>query len=77
MNADKLLSLRECDARTGHKIVTWRAWVLGGKISYFKIGGSIRISEADLEEFIRAGHVGVRAPKAEAAAVARLATNSI
>lgn len=60
MSTGKLLRLADCARITGHRVSTWRAWILNGKINYFKIGGSIRISEADLEEFINAAHVGAR-----------------
>jgi len=52
MGVGRLLTLRECSDRTGHRESTWRAWILHRKVPYFKVGRSIRISEADLEKLI-------------------------
>lgn len=56
----KLLDLRECAERTGHKVSTWRAWVLRRQVPYFKIGRSVRVAEADLERMIQQSRVPAR-----------------
>lgn len=61
MSARKLLRLSECAERTGHRVCTWRAWILDGKVPYYKVGGSVRVAEGDLEEFIQAGYILARA----------------
>lgn len=57
MAVARLLTLRECSERTGHRESTWRAWVLHRKVPYFKVGRSIRISEADLDKLIESSRV--------------------
>jgi excisionase family DNA binding protein len=65
MSTEKLISLKECAERTGHKTETWRLWVKRGVIPSFKLGGSVRVSERDLEKFIEAGHIDVRANRCQ------------
>jgi excisionase family DNA binding protein len=57
MSAGKLLTLRECSERTGHRESTWRAWVLKRKIPFYKVGRSVRVSENDLEKLIEKSRV--------------------
>jgi excisionase family DNA binding protein len=57
MTAGKLLTLRECSERTGHKESTYRAWVLHRKLPFYKVGRSVRIAEADLEQIIEQARV--------------------
>jgi excisionase family DNA binding protein len=52
MTMGKLLTLREAAEKTGHRESTYRAWVLGRKVPFYKIGRSIRISETDLEQIV-------------------------
>jgi excisionase family DNA binding protein len=56
----KLLTLRECSERTGHRLSTWRAWVLRRQVPYYKIGHSIRVSETDLSRMIAEARVPAR-----------------
>jgi excisionase family DNA binding protein len=56
----RMRSLRECADRTGHKLSTWRSWVLLRKVAYYKIGRSIRIDESDLERMIQEARVPAR-----------------
>jgi excisionase family DNA binding protein len=56
----KLLTLRECAEQTGHRISTWRAWVLHRRVPVYRIGRSVRISEADLEKLIEQSRVPAR-----------------
>ena len=60
MPSGRLLTLRECSALTGHRESTWRAWVLHRKVSYYKVGRSVRIAEADLERMIEQARVPAR-----------------
>jgi len=57
MSLTKLLTLQECSELTGHKISTWRAWVLHRKVPYHKVGRSVRIAEADLERIIEQSRI--------------------
>lgn len=57
---NRMLTLAECAARTGHKVSTWRAWILLRKVSYHKIGRSIRILEADLDQLIVESRIPAR-----------------
>jgi len=59
-NPDRLLTLSECAARTGHKVSTWRAWVLLRKVPYHKIGRSVRVLESDLEAMIAESRIPAR-----------------
>lgn len=56
-HADRLLTLAECASRTGHKVSTWRAWVLLRKVPYHKISRSVRILESDLDQLIAESRV--------------------
>ena len=60
MSTGKLLLLRECAERSGHKVSTWRAWVLRRKVPYYKIGRSVRVAEVDLEALIEKARVPAR-----------------
>jgi excisionase family DNA binding protein len=57
---DRLLSLAECAERTGHKVSTWRAWILRRQIPYHKIRRSVRILESDLDKLIQESRIPVR-----------------
>jgi len=56
---ERLLSVKEAAARTGHKEATWRAWVLRRKVPFHKFGRSIRIAESDLIRMIEESRVPV------------------
>jgi len=56
-DCDRLLTLAECAARTGHKVSTWRAWVLRRKVPYCKLGRSVRVRESDLEKMIEESRI--------------------
>ncbi|MBV8478647.1 MAG: helix-turn-helix domain-containing protein [Acidobacteria bacterium] len=60
MAVRRLLTLRECSHRTGHRESTWRAWVLHRKIPFYKVGKSVRVAEADLEQIIEQARVPAR-----------------
>jgi excisionase family DNA binding protein len=60
---DKLLTVKEAAARTGHKEATWRAWILLRKVSYHKIGRSIRIAESDLKRLVEETRVPARSSR--------------
>ena len=60
MNSSRPLTLRECAERTGNRESTWRAWVLRRKVPFYRIGRSIRVKEADLQEWIERGRVPAR-----------------
>jgi len=54
---ERLLSVKEAAARTGHKEATWRAWILLRKVPYHKVGRFIRIAESDLVRIIERSRV--------------------
>jgi excisionase family DNA binding protein len=60
MAVGRLLTLRECSERTGHRESTWRSWVLHRKVPFYKVGRSVRIAEADLERLIEQSRVAAR-----------------
>ena len=57
---ERLVTVREAAARTGHKEATWRAWILLRKVPYHKVGRSIRIAESDLTRLIEESRVPAR-----------------
>lgn len=57
MAVSKLLTLRECSERTGHRESTYRAWLLRRRIPYYKVGRSVRVSEDDLQKLIDASRI--------------------
>jgi excisionase family DNA binding protein len=57
---ERLLTVKEAAARTGHKEATWRAWILLRKVSYHKLGRSIRIAESDLIRMIEESRIPAR-----------------
>lgn len=57
---ERLLSVKEAAARTGHTEATWRAWILRRKVPFHKFGRSIRIAESDLIRMIEESRVPVR-----------------
>ncbi len=60
---ERLLTVREAAARTGHKEATWRAWILRRKVPYHKVGRSIRIAESDLGRLIEESRIPARASR--------------
>lgn len=54
---ERLLTVKEAAARTGHKEATWRAWILLRRVPYYKVGRSIRIAESDLSRLIEESRV--------------------
>jgi excisionase family DNA binding protein len=56
----RLLTIRECAERTGFRESTWRAWILQRKVTFHKIGKSVRIAEPDLELMIEQARVPAR-----------------
>lgn len=57
MGIGKLLTIREAAERTGHRESTYRAWVLHRKVPIYKVGRSVRIAEADLEQMIEQARI--------------------
>jgi excisionase family DNA binding protein len=60
MAISKLLTLRECSERTGHRESTWRAWVLHRKVPFHKVGRSVRVAESDLQRLIEQTRIPAR-----------------
>jgi excisionase family DNA binding protein len=53
----RLLSIRECSERTGHRESTWRAWILHRRVPFYKVGRSVRVSESDLQRLIEQSRI--------------------
>ena len=51
----KLLTVFEAEQRTGRKASTWRRDIMERRISYVKIGRSVRIPEEVLDDLIAKG----------------------
>ena len=51
----RLLTLRECENRTGRKIATWRRAIARREIPYVKIGRSVRIPQEFIDELVVKG----------------------
>ena len=51
----KLLTLTECEARTGRKVSTWRKAIARREIPFVHLGRSVRIPEEFIEEIIQKG----------------------
>lgn len=49
----KLLTLEETAQRTGCSVKGIRNLIFRGKFPYLKIGGRVRVSEAELERFLK------------------------
>ena len=60
---ERLLTVKEAAARTGHKESTWRAWILRRAVPYHKFGRSIRIAESDLTRMIEESRIPAREPR--------------
>lgn len=52
----KLLTLRECESRTGRKVATWRKAIARREVSFIRLGRSIRIPEDVIEQMIAQGY---------------------
>ncbi|MDR4493754.1 MAG: helix-turn-helix domain-containing protein [Nitrospirales bacterium] len=50
-----LLTLMECEEKTGRKVSTWRKAIAQRRIPFVRIGRSIRIPEEVLDELIQKG----------------------
>jgi len=60
MATGKLLTLRDAAEKTGHRESTYRAWVLARRVPFYKVGRSVRIAEADLEQMIEQARIPAR-----------------
>jgi hypothetical protein len=54
---ERHFKLRECAEITGQTEAAWRRYVLFRKISYVRIGGSVRVPESELRRILEAGRV--------------------
>ena len=52
----RLLTLMECEARTGRKVSTWRKAIAQRKIAFVRLGRSVRIPEEVIEQMIAQGY---------------------
>lgn len=66
MTREKLLTVFECEARTGRKAATWRKAILRREIPYVKIGRSVRIPEEVVDRLIKEGWRAAVEPRSAA-----------
>jgi excisionase family DNA binding protein len=52
----RLLTLMECETRTGRKVSTWRKAIAQRKIPFVRLGRSVRIPEEVIEQMIAQGY---------------------
>ena len=52
----RLLTLTECEARTGRKVSTWRKAIAQREIDFVRLGRSVRIPEEVIEQMITQGY---------------------
>jgi excisionase family DNA binding protein len=57
---DKLLKICEVSLRTGTEESTWRAWIQRRRVTFVKLGRSVRIPESVLSRMITEGTVPAR-----------------
>lgn len=55
MKSERLLTVQQAEALTGRKASTWRRDILEKKISYVKIGRSVRIPVEVVDRIIEQG----------------------
>ncbi len=54
-STQRLLTLMECESRTGRKVSTWRKAIAQRKIAFVRLGRSVRIPEEVIEKMIAEG----------------------
>jgi excisionase family DNA binding protein len=52
----RLLTLMECETRTGRKVSTWRKAIARREIAFVRLGRSVRIPEEVIEQMIAQGY---------------------
>jgi len=52
----RLLTLMECETRTGRKVSTWRKAIAQRRIPFVRLGRSVRIPEEVIEQMITQGY---------------------
>jgi excisionase family DNA binding protein len=60
MTEGRLLTVREAARFTGFTEAAWRSWILRRKVTFHRIGRSIRIAERDLEKLLEESRVQAR-----------------
>jgi excisionase family DNA binding protein len=51
----RLLTLMECESRTGRKVSTWRKAIAKREIPFVRIGRSVRIPQEIIEDLVSKG----------------------
>ena len=54
-STQRLLTLMECEARTGRKVSTWRKDIMHRRIPFVRLGRSVRIPQEVVEALIQQG----------------------
>jgi len=52
---EKLLTVRECAARTGLTISCWRKWLREQRVCVVKLGRLVRVPESEIDRLIEEG----------------------
>ncbi len=55
-STNRLLTLMECETRTGRKVSTWRKAIAKREIAFVRLGRSVRIPEEVIEQMITQGY---------------------
>ncbi|GJL67838.1 MAG: hypothetical protein NPIRA06_04730 [Nitrospirales bacterium] len=53
--SNRLLSLAECEVKTGRKVPTWRKAIARRQVPFVRIGRNVRIPEEYIEKLIAEG----------------------
>jgi len=54
-STQRLLTLMECEARTGRKVSTWRKAIARREIPFVRLGRSVRIPQEVVDKLIQQG----------------------
>jgi excisionase family DNA binding protein len=54
-STQRLLTLMECESRTGRKVSTWRKAIAQRRIPFVRIGRSVRIPQEVVDKLIQSG----------------------
>lgn len=54
-STQRLLTLMECESRTGRKVATWRKAIARREIPFVRIGRSVRIPQEFIEDLVTKG----------------------
>ena len=76
MQSEQLLRIPEVAAQLTLRPVTIRSWLVRRKLSFVRVGRSIRIPRSEVERILSEGMVPRREPRPRASAVRAVGVNS-